>query len=211
MNIVNYLTEIYGYDTPIFLKDIRIGRKSKTAIRQEVFRATKNGELERKGNGIYFIRGKRDFGSGVIFDDVLKRKFIYSKNAPVGFEELFVEGYYSGMTFLNMLGISEQVPAIPEITTYRTCSKKRFYTMGDSFAIIRKGKTVITFQNYLMLQFLDMFHFVSREDIRNNKVLIKAYIKEKQLAKQQLNQFIGLYSQQTMKKIVEEGLLDAFI
>lgn len=211
MNIVNYLTEIYGYDTPIFLKDIRIGRKSKAAVRQELCRATRNGELERKGNGIYFIRSKKEFGSGVTFDDILKNNFIYSKNAPVGFEELFIEGYYSGMTFLNMIGISEQVPAIPEVTTNRTSSKKRFYKVGGSLAIIRKGKIPITFQNYLMLQFLDMFHFASKEDIQKNKELIKTYIKQKHLTKQQFTQLIGLYGQRTMKIIVEGGLFDAFI
>ena len=55
MNIVNYLADIYGYDTPIFLKDVRIGRKSKTAVREMFYRAVKNGEMERKTSGVYFL------------------------------------------------------------------------------------------------------------------------------------------------------------
>ena len=48
MDLVNYLFTIYGYDKPIFIKDVRIGRKSKSAIREEFYRATKNGKLERR-------------------------------------------------------------------------------------------------------------------------------------------------------------------
>ena len=58
MNLVKYLTDIYGYDTPIFLKDIRIGRKSKTAIREEFYRATKKGTIERS-NSIYMTKLNR--------------------------------------------------------------------------------------------------------------------------------------------------------
>ena len=211
MNIVNYLTQIYGYDTPIFLKDIRIGRKSKTAIKEEIYRATKNGELERKSNGVYFIRSCKEFGSGVTFDAVLDKKFIHPIDVTPGFEELFVEGYYSGMTFLNRIGISEQVPAILEVTTNRTSSKKRFFTSGRSVAIIRKSRTEITFQNYKILQFLDMFHFVSLDDVKKNKEIIAEYMIKNHISKYQLNQYIGLYSVQTMKKIVEGGIIDAFV
>ena len=47
MEIVQYLKDIYGYGTPIFLKDIRIGRKSKTAIRKELSRAVKDKKIIR--------------------------------------------------------------------------------------------------------------------------------------------------------------------
>ena len=57
MDIVNYLTTIYGYNTPIFLKDIRIGKKSKTAIKEAFYRATKEGKMIRNSNGIYYIKG----------------------------------------------------------------------------------------------------------------------------------------------------------
>ena len=56
MNVVNYLKETYGYSVPIFLRDIRIGRKSKTAIRKELSRAVQKGEIVRKSN-LNIIKG----------------------------------------------------------------------------------------------------------------------------------------------------------
>ena len=55
MKLVDYLSNVYGYDTPIFLKDVRIGRKSKTAVKEAFYRAVKRGQLERKKDGSHFM------------------------------------------------------------------------------------------------------------------------------------------------------------
>ena len=200
MDIVSYLTEIYGYDTPIFIKDIRMGRKSKSAIREEFYRASKSGRLERKSGGVYFIRSNKEFGSGITFNDILDKKYLYASNVMLGLEKSFVEGYYSGQTFLNMIGISEQVPAIVEITTNRTSSKKRYFSSGKSVAIIRKSRTRITTENYKMLQFLDMFSFLTFEEVVRKKDIIANYVKNNNLTKEQLSQYMGIYGAQTIKK-----------
>lgn len=211
MNLVNYLTSIYGYDAPIFIKDVRIGRKSKSAIREEFYRAYKRGELERKGSGIYFVKSNKEFGSTISFEEILNQKFIYLDNQPPVLRELFVEGYYTGLTFLNKIGISQQVPAVLEVTTNKTSSKKRYYSCGKFVAIIRKPKTTITTQNYRMLQFLDMFHFLSMDEVKENKDLICRYVKDNQFSQKYLTDYLNLYSTQTIKKIVDCGVVDAFI
>ena len=212
MDLVNYLVSIYGYGTPIFLKDVRIGRKSKTAIREEFYRAYKKGEINRDGPGVYSITNTNEvFPSVVTFENVLAKKYLYDKNIITGLEKLFVCGYYSGLTFLNQIGISQQVPAILEITTNNTSSKKRYYVMDSRMAIIRKSRTTITFQNYKILQFLDMFHFLEMDEVKENKQLLRDYIKRQNLTKFQFSQYIGLYGTKTIKKIVEGGIIDAFI
>lgn len=211
MNIVNYLKQIYGYDNPIFVKDIRIGGRSKTAIREELSRAYKKGLIERESNGIYFLRSNKRFGSGVGFNQILEKKFIYADKIPDELKELYIEGYYSGLTFVNQIGISQQVPAIFEITTNKTSSKKRYFTSNGFMAIIRKGKVEINSQNYKYLQFLDMFHFVTLDEVKENKELICEYAKKIGFGKEVFRRFINLYGPKTMKKIVEGGILDAFI
>ena len=211
MNLISYLTNIYGYDTPIFLKDVRIGGKSKSAIKEEFYRAVKSGKIERKIKGVYFIRSNDEFGSGIIFDDILDKRFLYSKNIDEELKELYVEGYYSGLTFLNIIGMSQQVPAVIEITTNRCSSKKYIYKKLGRTAIIRKARTTINFMNYKMLQFLDMFYFVSLNEVKKNKDLLCKYIKQNKLNKNQFKEYIKLYSDQTLKKIVEGGIINAFI
>ena len=211
MDLINYLVNIYGYDTPIFLKDIRIGRKSKAAIKEEFYRATKKGLIKRKTNGIYYLKSDKEFGNGINFYDVIEQKYIYSSSIDWEAKELFVEGYYSGLTFLNQIGISEQVPAIPEITTNRTSSKKRYYVSMGSIAIVRKAKTQVTFLNYKILQFLDMFHFLTMDEVKENKQLIIKYVKDNCFSKYQFKEYIGLYGTETIKKIVEGCIINAFI
>lgn len=212
MDIVSYLTEIYGYDTPIFIKDIRIGRKSKSAIREEFYRAVKRGDLSRDGPGVYSLaKKKQDFSGSVTFESIIENKYLYATNVMPGLERSFVEGYYSGQTFLNMIGISEQVPAILEITTNRTSSKKRYYYALGRIAIVRKSRVKITSNNYRVLQFLDMFSFLSLEEVKANKEIIVDYVKDNALDKKLLSQYMGLYGIQTMKKIIEGDIINAFI
>ena len=210
MNIMNYLVNTYGYDTPIFLKDVRIGGKSKAAIKESFYRAAKDGKLEKKKNGVYFVRSDKEFGSGIGYEKVLEKKFIYQQGILEGLEPLFVIGYYSGQTFLNMIGISNQVPMVYEITTNNTSSNKRYYTCGNAVAIIRKARTEVNFQNYRMLQFLDMFYFLTLEEVKKNKELIRNYIIKNQLTRYMFYQCIKLYNDQTLKKLVEGGIIDAF-
>lgn len=212
MDLVNYLANIYGYDTPIFIKDVRIGRKSKSAIREEFYRASKRGDINRDGPGVYSLVNKtNEIVDVVTFEKILMRKYLTSENAPRGLEKLFVEGYYSGLTFLNMIGLSEQVPAIPEITTNRISSKKYVYNALGRTAFIRKSRTTIDSSNYEILQFLDMFYYITMDEVKKNKELIIRYVKEKRLTKYEFTKYIGLYGVQTMKKIVEGGIINAFM
>lgn len=212
MNIVNYLEKTYGYGTPIFLKNIRIGKKSKSAIKMQISRACKAGDISKDGPGVYSLVDKRsDIYKTVTFEKILEDKFLYTADVWPEIRSLFAAGYYSGQTFLNMIGISNQVPAILEITTNMTSSKKRYYSALGRVAIIRKARTKIDNTNCGILQFLDMFHFLSMEEVKANRELIRNYIKKKQLLKSSFYQYIRLYNDNTLKKLVEGGIIDAFM
>ena len=207
MNTIAYLKERYGCGVPIFLKDIRIGGKSKTAIKQALYRANKNGEIQKETNGLYFFPRDDLFGNGIYFDDCVRTKYICDDRAGPCAELFNTVGYYSGLTFLNMFGLSEQVPAVIEITTNNTASKKREIEINGRRAILRKAKTKVTYQNYKTLQFLDMFSFLSLEEVKKNKSLIVEYAKSS-LPKGTAVEYLKFYPLQTTKKIKESGLID---
>ena len=207
MNTISYLKEIYGYGTPIFLKDIRIGGKSKTSIRKDLSRAVADGEINRDNRGVYYFDEKKDIPSSVSFLDVLKIKFIKNDYGFPGLD-LDVYGYYSGYTFLNQIGISQQVPAIREIVTNKT-SAKRLFKYDSYFALLRKGKIEINRFNYKALQFFDAFYLLDKDDIKDNLDLLKNYIL-KNLNKKKKKKYIHLYPSKIIKAIVESGLIDAF-
>ena len=209
MKVIEYLKEVYGYSVPIFLKDIRMGGKSKQAIRKELSRATQNGEIKRKSQGVYYLSETTILGtpSIVSFEKVLERKFIKDDYDIPGLE-LNIYGYYTGQTFLNQIGLSQQVPAKIEIATNNT-SCKRLFNIGQRTAILRKGKITINRFNYRALQFFDAFHLLSEDEIKENYDLLFDYIR-KYLNKSDFEQYIGLYSTRIMKLIVEGGLINAF-
>ena len=213
MNTISYLKNIYGYDTPILLKDIRIGRKSKAAIKQELYLATKRGDISREYNGVYCFKSNKEFGSGINFDMVLRKKYICDNWGIEGFEIFNTYGYYSGLTLINLIGLSEQVPAIVEITTNNTSCKKRTYSQKGTNrkAIIRKSRIDINGQNYKILQFLEMFCYLSDDEIYKGKSIIVNYIKDNKLMRLDYEKYIKYFSMNVYFKIAKWGISREFI
>lgn len=214
MNTIEYLKEIYGYENPIILKNIRIGGKSKTAIRQELCRSYKKGMINRFSPGVYYLNKEKTSSltglkkSELGFDNYIENRYI--KNNQLIYPDLFIYGYYSGQTFLNIIGISQQVPGKKEITTNNTSSKKRTIYLKGRYVIIRKPKIEINYKNYKYLQFLDMFHFLSDDDFNENINLISLYIKNNKLRKNELSKYLYLYPTRTIKLIFESRLINDF-
>ena len=211
MEIVQYLKDIYGYGTPIFLKDIRIGRKSKTAIRKELSRAVKDKKIIRNSPGVYCFAEEGRF-QNVSFEDVIKRKYVKDDFGFAGLD-IMIYGYYSGLTFAHMIGLSQQVPAIIEITTNNTSSKRTISFNGRICSNTSNKiyfKTEINRLNYKALQFFDLLSScLTIEEIRDNKDQLMSYI-SKNLCKKDFTDNIKFYSNKVMKAIVEEGLIYAF-
>ena len=206
MNVVGYLKEIYGSGTPILLKDIRIGRKSKTAIRAELSRAAKKGLICRETDGVYFFPKENSFFTGILFEDIVKKRYIKGKNVRPEFEDLDIYGYYSGITFLNRMGLTEQFPMALEITTNCTSSRKREVNILGQRVILRKGRIEINPQNAKSLQFLDMFRFLDEWEVKENKDKINRYVRETGIGKD-VRKYLPLYGFETIKKITEGGIV----
>lgn len=209
MRVVDYLKETYGYSVPIFLKDIRMGGKSKQAIRKELSRATITGEIIRKSQGVYYLAEDTILGTPSVlsFEKVAEKKFVKDDFGVPGLE-LNIYGYYTGLTFLHQIGISEQVPAVLEIVTNNT-SCKRYYVCGGYRTLLRKGKIKIDRFNYKALQFFDVFYLLNKDDVEKHFELLQNYI-QKNLSKSDFEKYIGLYNTRVMKLIIEGGLLHAF-
>ena len=208
MNIVQHLKGIYGYGTPILLKEIRIGGRSKLAIRKELSRAVERGDIIRRSQGVYYFKEASNLSSNISFRDVITKIYIKNNYGIPGLD-LDIYGYYTGQTFLNMIGLSQQVPAVLEITTNNT-SCKREIEINNQKAIIRKGRTEIDRTNYKILQFLDMLSsYLSEEEIKENKEFLEEYIK-KNFTKKDFTDYIQYYSFRLLKIITDEGLINAF-
>lgn len=128
----SYLLENYGYNEPIFLNDLKIEELSENAVRQSVKRLVANGFLERYDNGIYYIPKQGGLLGKSYLDPflVIMRKYVRSKS------ETF--GYVTGISFVNQLGLTTQMPAIIEIVTNKEATNGRTITVGSQKVRIKK-------------------------------------------------------------------------
>jgi len=208
MNVVNYLKETYGYSVPIFLKNIRIGRKSKTAIRKELSRAAQKGEIVRKSNGVYCFKEEDSYIDGVTFETIIEQKYVRDDFGFPGLDIINTFGYYTGLTFQNIIGISTQVPAVVEVVTNNT-SCKRVVTINGRKAIINKPKIEVDYHNYKILQFLDLINTLNDDEIKKHKDILYSYIRDN-LTKKNLNDYLDLYPLKVYFLLFNGGLCNAF-
>ena len=144
--LYDYLIEHYKEGEPIFFGDIYNGDISKSALTQQLSAICKKGLLVKYDNGIYYLPKKTRLNSSVgpTADMIAKYKYI-SKNGKVN-------GYYSGNTFANQLGISTQVPQVVEIVSNNTNSAPRDVLIGGRRFCVRKPVTPISNDNVNVLQ-----------------------------------------------------------
>lgn len=211
MNFMAYIERVFEPNVPIFEKNLRIGGMSKSAVKQCFYRAAKSGDLIRVSNGVYAREDKQSVFPGVAVsaDEIVRRKYLYGCNPMPGLENLFVIGYYSGLTLLNLARISSQVPAVIEVVTNNTKSRKRVTKIRGATVILRKPKTEITFQNWQALQFLDLFSFLEDDEVREYEKAIIDFANRNEIKKCTLEPYLSLYGMKTLKKLMEGGIWNA--
>lgn len=152
------LLERFGEGRPILVGDILslFPDVSRVTVYQRINSAISKGSLERYGRGVYCIPQQGLFGKVPLSaESVIERKFIACG------DEVF--GYYSGLALENRAGLSEQVPAVLEITT--NASSKGVRSLGPAGdwkdVVIRKPRCEVTAENVDVLRFLDAVSAIS--------------------------------------------------
>lgn len=129
----SYLLENYGYNEPIFLNDLKIEWLSENAVRQSVKRLVAKGFLERYANGIYYIPKAGGLLEKSYLDPllVIMRKYVRNKYETYG--------YITGLSFVNQLGLTTQMPAVIEIVTNTEATNGRTVMVGSQKVRVKKS------------------------------------------------------------------------
>jgi hypothetical protein len=148
--LYEYIIDKYKEGEPIFFGDLMIEDISKPALSQQLKTLCNNGKLAKYENGIYYIPKKSRLKSAVgpSADIVAKYRFIQRGDK--------IEGFYTGNTFANQLGITTQVPRIVEIVTNNTNSAPREIVIGNRRFFVKKPVTIVTAENVYVLQMLEL-------------------------------------------------------
>ena len=148
--LYEFLKNNYKEAEPIFFSDIVIKGITKSAVNQQLKKLCNEGKLQKYENGIYYLPKKSRLKTnvGVNADTVARYKYV-SRGGKV-------DGFYSGNTFANQLGISTQVPNKVEIVSNNMAAKVREVPIGKRTFIIRKPVVPVNEENVYVLQLLDL-------------------------------------------------------
>lgn len=204
--LYEYLKKNYKPNEPIFLTDIDL-KVSNNYLRQMFKVLCDEGKIKRYDTGIYYLPSvSRLKGGAVMAPDMVARYKYISRNGKV-------EGYYSGYTFANQLGLTTQVPFNIEIVSNSASAKYREVKMKNQKVILRKPKAVITKDNCNVLQLLDLLKDVelyADEENANTRELIVKYIRDNSITMEKLDQYISLYPDKVYKNLYEMRLYYVF-
>ncbi len=198
--LINYLRKNYKDGEPIFLSDINVNGMTQENIRYHLKKYTDDGLLSRFEPGIYYFPKDNLFGekSVISAETVAYNKYICRKDKYVG--------YYSGLTFINQLGLSTQVPFIEEITSNFAPAMVRKITIKNRGYIIRKPVVKINEKNMYILQILDCLKDIEvddKEDIKSYGEVLSKHISDHKISKNDIDKYISNYPTKVYKAIYE--------
>jgi hypothetical protein len=204
--LYEYLKENYQPNEPIFVADIDLP-VSDTNLRQMFKILCDSGKIKRYDNGIYYIPSFSRLKGGIPIAPSTVAQYRYiARNGKT-------DGYYSGFTFANQLGLTVQVPYTLEIVTNNTSSKVREINLKGQRVVLRKPKTTVTDKNCHVLQLLDLLKDIDLYADAKNKDIIErivVYIREEEITKESVDEYISLYPDKIYRNFYEMRLYSAF-
>lgn len=204
--LYEYLREKYKPNEPIFLSDVDLP-VSNTNLRQMFKVLCDSGKIKRYDKGIYYIPtlSKLKDGTSIAPGTVVQYRYI-ARNGKT-------DGYYSGFTFANQLGLTVQVPYALEIVTNNTGSKVREINLKGQRVVLRKSKTTVTDKNCQVLQLLDLLKDINLyADDKNEDTTerIADYIRKEKITRESVDAYISLYPDKIYRNLYEMRLHNAF-
>lgn len=204
--LLEYLQKNYKVNEPIFVSDIDLPVTA-TNLRQMFKVLCDNGKIYRYDTGIYYMKGTSRLkgGASLSASEVARYKYISRNNR--------VDGYYSGYTFANQLGLTAQVPYTIEIVSNQASAKCREVCVKNQKIMLRKPRTNITSENCSILQLLDLLKDLDRyvdDDMSAAEKRICAYVKGLGMKRTEVDKYIVLFPDRVYKYIYEMRLYNAF-
>ncbi len=201
--LFEYLRERYEDAEPIFIEDIHIEGMNRPNFCQQLKTLTDNGKLVRYEKGIYYIPKRTRFcvSAGPSPETVARYKYI-SRGGRT-------DGYYSGSTFANIIGLSLQVPMKKEIVSNNIAAIVREVLIGKQPFIVRRTNVPISEENVKVLQLLELLKNLdsyldsSYDEARET---IKNYSLANHITREAVDKYIRKYPDSTFRYYYEMRL-----
>ena len=203
--LFEYLKENYAPGEPIFTEDIHIKGMNRPNFIQQLKTLTDNGRIVRYEKGIYYIPKETRFGhaAGPSPETIAQYKYISRMGKT--------DGYYSGGTFANLIGISLQVPMKKEIVSNNTAAIVREVLIGKQTFIVRRTNVPVSTENIHVLQLLELLKNLDSYmdgDYNEAREKIAKYTQANKIQKTDIDRYIRYYPDSTFRFYYEMRLDD---
>lgn len=203
--LYEYLKKHYADGEPIFMEDIQIEGMNRPNFRQQIKTLTDNGKIVRCEKGIYCLpkRTRLNTVAGPSPETIAQYKYISRRGKTYG--------YYSGHTFVNLMGLSDQVPMKKEIVSNNMAAIVREIAIGPQTFIVRRTNIPISEVNVKTLQLLDLLKNLGANmavDYDEAREKIRNYCLSNGITRADIDKYIREYPDSTFRNYYEMRLYD---
>jgi len=201
MDLFDYLVEKFGYNEPILLSEISFNNYSLPWIKKELNKLCQEEKLIRFEKGLYYIPTKTILGMSRLDPrKVIMKKYVINGNEQIG--------YFSGTTFLNILGLSAQMPNVLEIYTNNENARVREVPVGNQRVILRKARTTINNENAATMSFLELMNFTDSGYFDDEKKqIVIDYINRNKITRKSIAACSPFFPDKAMRTLIESEMI----
>jgi len=205
-DLVKRLIEKYGYNEPIFTEEVLSSWKeySRTRVFQLLKEYTARGQLSKADRNIYYIPTKTFLGTSSILSTrkIIEKRFINSNGE--------ICGYYGGISLLNVLCLTQQVPNTLEVVTTKESMRLRRIRVGNMNVILKKARTEINSQNVAALQLLDAFNEMGRPLDEDEVCSLRRFISRSNVKEGDVFRYAQYFPAKAVKNLIITGVKNVF-
>ena len=201
MTLLEYMIDEFNYNEPISINSIRYYNYSRQWLFKELKSLIEKGEIKRFTNGIYYIPKKMFYGHSYLDPrKVVERRFISNG--------VDIYGYISGVSLLNQVGLTTQVPNLIELVTNRETTRVRDINVGNQRVRARRARTTITMENVNVLQLLDLMTAIKPVNMGDTeRFMLSKYTKSSGVTRASVMQYLCYFPARTATNLVECGVV----
>lgn len=201
MEFFDYLVDTFGYNEVILSSEISFAEYSTPWIKKAISRLCEEEKLIRFEKGIYYIPTDTILGKSKLD----RKKVIIKKYINDGKSNI---GYYSGTTFMNMLGLTTQMPNKMEIYTNNEPTRFREVPVGNQNVLVRRSRTKIDNSNVATMSFLELMNSTDASfyDSERKEILLE-YVYKNQITRKGITQYAPYFPDKAMRTLIESEII----
>lgn len=201
MEFFDYLVDTYGYNEAILSNEITFNDYSVPWIKKALGKLCSEEKLVRFEKGVYYIPTKTLLGKSKLDPKkVITKKYINDGTGNIG--------YFSGITFLHMLGLSTQMPNTLEIYTNNEPSRVREVPVGSQKVLLRRSRAKVNSQNAAVMSFLELMNFTDAAYYDDGKKKIVAdFIAKNGVTRKSISEYSPYFPDKAMRTLIESEII----